>query len=296
MRLLTLPITEALSGRTVGNLLKRELKLSGSLISHLKYRPDGIMLNGSQARTTQKVTAGDILAANISDDLPVGEQTDRALAEHILFEDEDILIFSKPAGMEMHPQEELPNNRSVKSLACGYLGGGPPDQPVARLDAGTSGIMPAAKNRHICDRLRRLLHTEGFIREYLAITCGIPAEKSGSLSAPIDGADAQTDYTVLASSETHALLRLRLHTGRTHQIRIHMSGIGCPLLGDDRYGERSALIGRPALHSAAIRLQHPLTNEQLTLFCPPPQDFTEAAERLFGSSSLLTEALGNIML
>lgn len=296
MRLLTLPITEALSGRTVGNLLKRELKLSGSLISHLKYRPDGILLNGTQTRTTEKVSAGDVLAVNISDDEPIGKQTDRTLAEYVLYEDEDILIFNKPAGMEMHPQEDSPNARSVKTLVCGYLGEGALFHPVNRLDAGTSGIMTAAKNRHICDRLRRLLHTEDFIREYLAITCGIPAEKSGTVTAPIGDAEAMTDYNVLAASETHALLRLRLHTGRTHQIRIHMSSIGCPLIGDDRYGKASALIGRPALHSAAIRLRHPLTDRLVTLSCPPPQDFTQAAEQLLGSAKCLTDPSAHIML
>lgn len=288
MRLLTLPITEKLSGRTVGNLLKRELKLSGSLISHLKYRPDGILLNGTQTRTTQKVSAGDLLAANISDDGYVGIPTDLSLGEYILHEDEDILIFNKPAGMEMHPKNELPNARSVKSLVCGYLGEGALFHPVNRLDAGTSGIMTAAKNRYICDRLRRQLHTDSFIREYIAITCGVPAQKRGTVTVPIAGAEAMTDYEIIVSTDSHALLRLRLHTGRTHQIRIHMSSLGCPLLGDDRYGDLSELIDRPALHSTALHLIHPLTSEPITLSAPPPQDFIGAAEQLFDSLHSLT--------
>ena len=288
MPFLTLSITDALAGRTVKNLLKRELQLSGSLISHLKYRPDGVMLNGAQTRTTEKVSCGDILQVNIADDAEAAQATDLSFREYILYEDENLLIFDKPAGMEMHPKEDLPNGRSVRSAVCAYLGAGSLFHPVNRLDAGTSGIMTASKNRYMCDRLRRLLHTDDFIREYIAICCGIPTEPRGSITLPIGETHAQTDYAVLAQGDAHALLRLRLHTGRTHQIRIHTSSIGCPLLGDSRYGASSPIIGRPALHSAYIALKHPLSGETLHIFCPPPQDFAHAAERLLGREIPLT--------
>lgn len=283
MRLLSLEITEELSGRTVKNLLKRELSLSASLISHLKYRENGICLNGLQVRTTEKVSAGDLLSVNIADG--TADAGDPSLLDgRIFFEDDDLIIFDKPAGTEMHPADDT---ASVRTMVCGYLGNGSVFHPVNRLDAGTSGLMAAAKNRYMCDRLRRLLHTDSFRREYLAVSCGIPQEPRGIIRLPIDGLDAQTEYTVLCTSDAHALVRLRLHTGRTHQIRRHMSMIGCPLYGDARYGSPAEDLSRPALHSASIFLVHPLSGKTVTAACPPPKDLLAVIDKLFGASAPL---------
>ena len=289
MRILTLTIDERTEGRTVGNLLKRELGLSASLISHLKYRPNGITVRGEQVHTTRKLRSGDVLCADTSDK-PSGHRPATAgVPLSVRYEDEDLLIIDKPAGMEMHPDFDQLRNPSVKDSVLHHLGEGAVFHPVNRLDIGTSGLMVIAKHRFACDRLRRQLHTEEFLREYIAICAGVPKRDEGVMDSPIGNQPAKTAYSVLAKTETHALIRLRLFTGRTHQIRIHMAELGCPLLGDDRYGNPSPLLGRPALHSAWCALEHPVEKETLRIFCPVPADFLSAAEALSLPTNSLTE-------
>ena len=154
-----------------------------------------------------------------------------------------------------------------------------------RLDRGTTGVMCAAKTGYMHERLRRLLHTPGLRREYLAISVGVPEPASGVIDLPIgrrgeekrfctrpDGAPSLTRYETLAAADGLALLRLVPETGRTHQIRVHLAAIGCPLLGDRLYGRASEELARPALHSAALTLSHPLTGELVSVRAPLPED------------------------
>ena len=288
MRILTLSIDERAEGRTVGNLLKRELGLSASLISHLKYRPTGITVGGVQVHTTAKLRRGDLLCVDLSDAPSDQRPATEGVPLHILYEDEDLLLINKPAGMEMHPDYDQLRNPSVKDSVLHYLGKGSVFHPVNRLDIDTSGLLAVAKHRHACDKLRRQLHTADFRREYLALCEGIPPKDDDILDAPVGNLPAKTHYRVLAKTNTHALVRLQLYTGRTHQIRIHMAEIGCPLAGDSRYGAPSPLIGRTALHSALVSLKQPITNEPICLFCPPPEDFLAALRGMHLSSDSLT--------
>ena len=156
-----------------------------------------------------------------------------------------------------------------------------------RLDKGTSGLMAAAMNAHAQMVLSQALHGPGFLREYLALVEGVPPEPRGLVDAPIgkapgatvrrevqpQGKSARTHYQVLATGRDLSLVRLRLETGRTHQIRVHMAYLGCPVLGDFLYGrECPSLPGRFALHSARIALTHPQTGALLDFSAPlPPQ-------------------------
>ena len=156
--------------------------------------------------------------------------------------------------------------------------------PVNRLDKGTSGLMCVARHAHAQRLLTAQLHTGSFIREYLAVTEGVPRETAGIIDAPIarlgtgarravrtEGQRAVTHYRVEQTCGSRALLRLRLETGRTHQIRVHLSHIGCPIAGDYLYGtEHDALPGRFALHSAHLSLIHPITKERIALDEPLP--------------------------
>lgn len=280
MRILTLTIDERTQGRTVGNLLKRELGLSASLISHLKYRPAGITVGGVQVHTTEKLRAGDLLCVDISDDPSDQRPAAEGLPLRIAYEDEDLLLIEKPPGMEMHPDEDQLRNPSVRDSVLCYLGPGSVFHPVNRLDVETSGLMAVAKHRYACDKLRRQLHTQDFRREYLALCAGVPPRDEDLLRMPIGTRSAETHYRVISKTDTHALLRLRLYTGRTHQIRIHMAEIGCPLLGDARYGSASGRIGRTALHSAWVSLRHPITGQPICRFSPLPEDLLSAAAAL----------------
>ena len=162
-----------------------------------------------------------------------------------------------------------------------------------RLDKGTSGLMVVAKSAHAQHLLQRLLHTPDFRRDYLAVVEGAPEPMAGTVDAPIAKEDAAsirrvvcaagkpsvTHYETLASHGNRSLVRLSLETGRTHQIRVHMAHLGCPVSGDFLYGtELPELPGRFALHSAELLLRHPLTGERLDIHSPLP----EALARLMG--------------
>ena len=154
-----------------------------------------------------------------------------------------------------------------------------------RLDRGTSGLMLAAKRPEAHEALQGLLHTEDFVREYLALTSGAPEPARGEVAAPIapvpgalnryrvdgHGKAARTAYETLERRGDAALVRLRLYTGRTHQIRVHMAHLGCPLLGDEVYGGPPGPQW-PALHSWRIRLRHPFTGQTLQWTAPLPAE------------------------
>ena len=175
-----------------------------------------------------------------------------------------------------------------------YLGDGASVHLVNRLDKGTTGLMAAAKNAYVHDRLRKQLHTADFRRTYLAVCAGEPEKRAGRIELPIgrapasaikrqidpDGKPAATDYRVLGRAGKFSLVELTPLTGRTHQLRLHMAAIGCPLAGDWLYGmEDRALIPRPALHAYRLALTHPVTGERLALEAPLPEDMRKLLER-----------------
>ena len=205
-----------------------------------------------------------------------------------MWEDPDILIIDKPAPLPSVASRqggETLENRVFSYLDC------PQDfiyRPVNRLDKGTSGLMMAAKNAHIQQRMQRMLHTDGFIREYLAVVDGRPGEEKGVIDLPIGhgpgikrvidaaGRPAFTEYEVLKTGESRSLLRLKLHTGRTHQIRVHLAALGCPVAGDFLYGqEDERLPGRFALHSYRLCFCHPLSGEWVEARSPMPVNLQE---------------------
>ena len=210
----------------------------------------------------------------------------------IRYEDADLVIVNKPAGLLVHPTPKTVNGTLANALLWHYRQNGEPTafHCVHRLDRMTSGLLLAAKRPEI----QHLLSTkEGklFHREYLAVAEGVLTPESGTISLPIardpesiitrivspDGKPAVTDYRTerifsVGSFGTCSLLRLTLVTGRTHQIRVHLSHIGHPLLGDDLYGGSPACISRQALHAGRICLRHPITGKTLDIHAEPPED------------------------
>lgn len=289
MRTLTRTISEAEAGRTVESVLTTELALSKSLIRRLKQRESGILLNGVRAYTTARVQAGDVLSAEIGDAAasavrPIG------MPMAIAYEDEDLLVIDKPAGLAVHPTQD-PDEATLEHALAAYLRPGETSHPVSRLDRGTSGLMAVAKNGYMHELLRRRLHTNAYFREYRGICVGELSPPAGQIDLPIgfaegsryrravtpDGAPSSTGYETLAAwpapEGTLSLLRLLPRTGRTHQLRVHLSAAGHPLLGDWLYGtEAPERIARPALHSAALRFVHPLTGAVIDLSSPLPPD------------------------
>lgn len=286
MRTLTYTATPADDGRTVQSILRRELACSESHISRLKRREEGILLGGARCYVTARVSAGDVLTVEIGD-LPDGHIVPMALPLDVRFEDDDLLILNKPAGISVHQSTRNPEEITLENAVCYHLGGVISPHPVSRLDRGTSGLIAFAKSGYVHELLRRMMHTSAYARVYLGIACGHIAPASGVIELPIgmaegstyqhairsDGQRARTEYETLATNERFTLLRLVPRTGRTHQLRLHMASVGFPLAGDWLYGaEDRELIARPALHSYELSMTHPITGEQIHLTAELPED------------------------
>jgi len=297
MERLTLHITQAQAGRTALSLMRRELSMADGLISSAKFRPDGILLDGRRVRVTERVRAGQTLSVDISD-RGTNDASPLDLPLHILWEDDCFAVLDKPAGLAVYG-EGSPN---IAGILAHKWGDRIEYHPVNRLDVGTTGLMLAAKGGYTHDRLRRLLHTDAFRREYLAVAEGIVTPEKGVIELPISrepaadgrrsidqaGLPSRTDYEVLYVSDGRTLVKLRLHTGRTHQIRLHLAALGHPLVGDAAYGTSDPALPRPALHSYQIRLTHPITGRRLAWTAPVPEDMRrllpgEAWENLLDS-------------
>jgi len=286
MRTLTYTATAADEGRTVQSILRRELACSESHISRLKRREEGILLGGMRCYVTARVKAGDLLTVEIGD-LPDGHIVPMAYPLDVRYEDDDLLILNKPAGTSVHQSTRDPKEITLENAVCHHLGGLISPHPVSRLDRGTSGLIAFAKSGYVHERLRRQMHTSAYARIYLGIACGHVFPASGVVELPIGMAEgstfqraicqggqlARTEYETLAANEKFTLLRLVPRTGRTHQLRLHMSAVGYPLAGDWLYGvENRALIARPALHSYELSLTHPITGEHIHLTAELPED------------------------
>lgn len=286
MRVLTHTVIEAEAGQPVKQLLLHLWGISGSFLSRLKFR-QAITVNGAPVTVRFVPRPGDVLAADVSD-LP-GEHPHIRPVDFpldILYEDEDLLLINKPAGIAVHPAALTEETATIAGAAAHYLHSSC-FHAVNRLDRGTTGVMAVAKTSFIHARCMAMLHTDDFRREYRAVCEGIPSPAEGDIDLPIGRAEssllkrqadplgqpAHTHYEVLAASQGRALLRLTPTTGRTHQLRVHMAAIGHPLTGDWLYGtEDQALIARPALHSYHLRMTHPLTGAVIDVTAPLPED------------------------
>ncbi len=276
------------NGATVRHILRARLHFSAHAISRLVRVPDGILVNGQPVHTPFILRTGDRLDVQTADHRPPSAViTPGPWPLPVLWEDEHMLVVNKPAGMTAHASNFLPDTPTVAGALAWSRGAEFIFHPVSRLDKGTTGLMVIAKSGYIHDLLRRSLHTPDFRREYRAVCVGRPVPDKGTIDAPIgrdtrsavarmvcpDGSPAVSHYQVLKTQGAFSLLRLRPETGRTHQLRVHMASIGCPLVGDWLYGvENLTLISRPALHSAALALVHPVTRELISVSAPIPDD------------------------
>jgi 23S rRNA pseudouridine1911/1915/1917 synthase len=218
----------------------------------------------------------------------------------VLFEDEHVLVVDKPAGIVVHPAKGH-SEGTLAQLLAGVAQGGEPQRAgiVHRLDRDTSGLLIVAKSEQAHARLQAGLAARQIKREYLALVQGRPPSRTGTIEAPI-GRDprvrtrmavggqfprqAITHFTLEQELPESSLLRLRLETGRTHQIRVHLQAIGHPVAGDPEYGT-AGLYGlrRQFLHATSLELAHPITGEPIEVFSELPQDLRLAlgrAERL----------------
>ena len=296
METITKTITAEEDGSTVRHILKAKLHFSSHAISRLTRAENGILVNGNHTRTTFVLHTGDVLRVETGDHRPPKVRpTPGDWPLPVVWEDGHLLVVDKPAGMTAHASNFLPDTPTVAGALAWQRGTDFVFHSVNRLDKGTTGLMVVAKSGYVHDLLRRSLHTGRFRREYRAICVGCPEPESGTIDAPIgqdessaiarmvrpDGQQAVSHYEVLAKGGSLCLVKLLPETGRTHQLRVHMASIGCPLAGDWLYGtEDPDLITRPALHSYALTLTHPVTGEVLRLTAPLPEDMVRLVPEL----------------
>lgn len=294
MRILTHTVLPEEEGRMVKGILRGSLQLSYTLLKSLKWRENAILLNGQSVHVNAIVHAGDVVSVALSERTPREDlYCENTAAPNIVYEDEDLLVLNKPAGVAMHPKADDAAAPSLAAMLTGYLGEGSVPHFVSRLDKGTSGLLIAAKSGYVHDRLRRALHSSELRREYRAVAVGLVTPPCGVINAPIgradgsiirrcvreDGLVSRTEYEVLQTTERFTLLRLRPETGRTHQLRVHMAYLGHPLAGDWLYGtEDKNLIARPALHSYELWFTQPVTGQEMHFTAPIPQDMQRLLE------------------
>jgi 23S rRNA pseudouridine1911/1915/1917 synthase len=214
----------------------------------------------------------------------------------IAYQDEHLLVVDKPPGLVVHPARGH-REGTLSQLLAGTAAGGDPERAgiVHRLDRDTSGLLVVARSEEAHRLLQRALAGRRIEREYLALVEGLPRARSGTIEAPI-GRDprvrtrmavggnfpreARTHFTLERALAEHSLLRLRLETGRTHQIRVHLRAIGHPVAGDPEYGTAGLLgLERQFLHATRLALRHPITGEPLEVHSPLPPDLAAALAR-----------------
>ncbi|MBQ6373060.1 MAG: RluA family pseudouridine synthase [Clostridia bacterium] len=255
----------------------------------LKMR-GGLLVNGVPVHADHRLQPGDVVSV-LLDDAPRAPVVPDPTPVTVAFEDEDLIIIDKPAPLACQCSPKQSSMTLENRLAWRYRDvPGFVFRPLNRLDKGTSGLMVAAKNAHAAQRLQRQLHTDAFVREYLAVVEG-RMEGAGIIDAPIakeaaatvrrvvdaeHGQSAVTHYRVLRAGGGRSLVRLRLETGRTHQIRVHLAHLGFPIVGDFLYGTEDArLPGRFALHSALVRVTHPVTGETVRCASALPEQLAQ---------------------
>ena len=273
------------AGWRIREVLRRSMGVSYTALKSAKWN-GRIRLNGEPARADARVADGDLVKIDWEEDVPVYQLKPYEFPLEIPYEDEHLLVVAKPGGIASQSSRNHPDD-SLENAVYSYFGC--PEnfiyRPVNRLDKGTGGLMVIARTPHAQHLLQKELHTPAFRRRYLALTDGIPTEEEGTLDFPIakvpgatikrmiapDGKPSRTRYRVLEKRENGALILLELETGRTHQIRVHLSHIGCPVQGDFLYGQErpEEFPGCFALHSAMVELRHPLTGETLRLTSLP---------------------------
>ena len=280
-------VTSAEENMKLRDFLRRVMGVSYTAMKSAKWE-GRILVNGEPRTVDQPIHPGETVEFQDASAAPAYhlKPCDRPL--NIAYEDEFLWVIDKSAPLASQSSERQPDD-TLENMLYAHLNC-PEDfiyRPVNRLDKGTSGLMVVAKSAHVQYRLQRMLHTPDFQRVYLAVTEGIPTPLTGTIDAPIAKEDAAsirrvispagkpsvTHYQVLEHTATRSLIRLQLETGRTHQIRVHLSSISCPICGDFLYGtELPELPQRFALHSASVTLRHPMTDEMLTVTSPLPEE------------------------
>ena len=298
--------TQSDEGLLLKEVLRQRMKISSHLMKKLKVQ-GGISVNGSRAGVRLRVSPGDEVRVTYPQERSYFEPQDIPL--DVVWEDADLLVVNKQAGLIVHPTHNFPDGTLANALAFRMRQTGEIYKPrfVNRLDMNTSGLLIVAKNAHCQDFLSREMARGRVEKQYLAIVHGMVSEP-GTVDLPIDkdpghkarrmvtegGYPSVTHYwpeEVFDSQKSgsirgYSLLRLKLETGRTHQIRVHMTHIGHPLVGDELYAQLYGYSADPewmprqALHAAFLQFPHPADGKPVSISAPLPDDMQNCLELL----------------
>lgn len=286
----TITDTDLLSGKdTIQKYLKSK-GFSSTVIRHLKETANGIQTNGVWARVHEPLKAGDVLILHLTEEESSENIVSTPLPLHIVYEDQDLLVINKSAGTPIHPSQGNYDNTLANACAYYFEQKGEPFtyRCINRLDRDTTGLLILARHAYSASLLSSMVAKREIHREYRAIVTGLLPEE-GTVEAPIARVDgstierevnfetgefARTHYKRLAYKNGYSLASLKLETGRTHQIRVHMNYIGHPLPGDFLYHPDYSVINRQALHSYRLTFTHPVTGVLMDFTAPLPQDMS----------------------
>lgn len=287
-------IDEDSAGLRVEQFLRRK-RYSGQNLSEIKRMPKSILVNGVHYYMRQELSKGDHLQVRICETKNSEKIPPTNLPLDIIYEDEDLLVLNKPAGMPIHPSLNNYTNSMANALAYYFQSQGKPFifRCCNRLDRDTSGLTIVSKHLVSGSILSDMTKYREVHREYLAIARGSVTPSEGTIQAPLGrkegtiikrtvdwehGEDAVTHYKVVKEANGHSLVSLRLETGRTHQIRIHMKYLGYPLIGDYLYNPDMEYMTRQALHSHHMEFTHPITGEHMSFTAPLPEDMARVMQ------------------
>ena len=287
-------IDEDSAGLRVEQFLRRK-RYSGQNLSEIKRMPKSILVNGVHYYMRQELSKGDHLQVRICETKNSEKIPPTNLPLNIIYEDEDLLVLNKPAGMPIHPSLNNYTNSMANALAYYFQSQGKPFifRCCNRLDRDTSGLTIVSKHLVSGSILSDMTKYREVHREYLAIARGSVTPSEGTIQAPLGrkegtiiertvdwehGEDAVTHYKVVKEANGHSLVSLRLETGRTHQIRIHMKYLGYPLIGDYLYNPDMEYMTRQALHSHHMEFTHPITGEHMSFTAPLPEDMAQVMQ------------------
>lgn len=296
MPLRSFDVDPADAGERLDRLAARRLDTSRSLIQRI-IQKESLWVDGEAAASSYRVRGGERVEALLPEEGLVREE----IPVPVVYEDEHLLVVDKPAGLVVHPGAGNPSGTLVNALlGRGISGGEDPNRPgiVHRLDRDTSGLMVVAKGETAYSRLVEMMAGRKVRRGYRAVVVGEGLPETGTVDSPVGrdpdnptlmaagvGKRAVTHFEVMREAGGYTMLAVRLGTGRTHQIRVHLAAIGHPVYADPLYG--TAVPGRRLwLHAERLSFEHPVTGEDLDFVSEVPEDLREAALALDASFAL----------
>lgn len=313
----TLIIPATLAGLRVDKAVATLTESVSRTLIHEWITMGALKVNNTPTKASYRVQAGDLVDIDGELPVPLDWETGQKVEFSIMFEDDDVIVVDKPAGLVTHPGVGNKDRTLVNGLLAHRpsLASLPRAGIVHRLDKDTSGLMVVAASESARTRLIDSLSARRVSRRYRCICEGLMHEDRRRVSLPIgrhpthrtkqevrsDGREAITDFVTIRRYRAHTLVEARLHTGRTHQIRVHASELGLSLVGDNLYGARGKLprtpsdrliemianFERQALHAARLEFVHPVTGKPLSFACPMPSDMQELLEALEDDQLLL---------